>query len=145
MRLLTNVINTAIVALLLADIALADVVGKCITLASDSAIAATATGTIYDIPSSATAVTAVATASNTSGTTPTLDLKVQSCRTKTAATCADAFTFDQCTTGSCFGGDTIQYIDLNQASSNIFPYLRAVATLGGTSPVYDYSVMVCYK
>lgn len=145
MRLLTNVINTVIVALLLADVVLADVVGKCVTLASDSAIAATATGSIYNIPQSAKAITAVAVASNTSGTTPTLDVKVQSCRTETTSTCADAFTFDQCTTGSCYGGDTIQYIDLNQSSSNVFPYFRAVATLAGTSPVYDYSVMLCYK
>jgi len=79
---------------------------------------------------------------NNSGTTPTLDGRVEHCPTNSASDCDTLITFTQCTTGSCnsTGKETVH---LNKQTATPFPLLRAVLTPGGTSPNYTASV-VCY-
>ena len=133
------------------QLAHADVVNNCITLLSNAALTATANGTVMNIAEfnraalSAKAITAISTSSNNSGTTPTLDLKIQTCETATTTTCADTpIVFTQCTTGSCYTTGT-QRIDINQNTVNVFPFFRVVATLAGTSPNYNVVVKLCYQ
>lgn len=130
----------------------ADVVSKCITLMSATGQTASTNGTVTALPDldpkrlDSKAFTVIAQATNNSGTTPTLDVTLQTCESYTTSTCSDTpAVFDQCTTGSCYGGDGIQRIDINQQSVNVFPFFRAKTTLTGTSPNYDVTVRLCYK
>lgn len=124
----------------------AKVVHKCQVLMSATGQTSSTNGTITEIlDHSASSFTVVAVATNNSGTTPTLDAKVQSCRTSSSSSCADLASFDQCTTGACYGGDSLQNIDLASDSVNVFPFFRAVTTLGGTSPNYNVTIYLCYK
>jgi hypothetical protein len=136
------------------QLAYADVVSNCVTLLDSADLTASANGTIYNLADfnreflKAEALTGIAVATNDSGTTPTLDLKIQTCETATSSsvTCGDTpIVFDQCTTGSCYGGDTVQRIDINKASVNAFPFFRVVSTLTGTNPNYDVEVKICYQ
>lgn len=130
--------------LLLSTEAHAQALRHCTTLLSSTNRTTDETGSIIQFqPQNVKALSAIATASNDSGTTPTLDLKIQSCRTKTG-TCVDWVSFSQCTTGSCYG-DGIEIVDINRDTVNWFPYFRVVSDLAGTSPQYDYTVELCVE
>lgn len=135
-----------------ATAARAEVMTKCVTLMDATSQTASTTGTVYALPDgdkdaiNAKAFTAIAEATNNSGTTPTLDIKIQTCESKTTSTCHDSpAVFDRCTTGSCHGGDAWQAIDFSKDSVNVFPFFRAVTTLAGTSPNYNVKVRICYR
>jgi len=129
--------------LFLASNVQAEALSKCITLYSGT-VAATTTGSIVSLGGyAAKAMTVSAVATNNSGTDPTLDVKLQTCRTSSTSTCSDipSAAFSQCTTG-CWGGDNIANIDI---SSNTFQRFRPVITLGGTTPSYNVEVYLCYE
>lgn len=121
----------------------------CQQLYFGAATTATFTGTITKLDKfRPRTLSARAYATNNSGTTPTLDCVVQSCElekditgTTAASTCSDRFTFDQCTTGACYGGDGIQTIDLT--SGNADRFFRAKCTLAGTNPNYSVRIKLC--
>lgn len=99
--------------------------------------ATTTNGTMIAVPQKPL-LTAVALASCT-GSTPTLDIKLQFCLTTNTASCYDSgIAFDQCT-GTCWT-DGAQIIDLGTA--NLANYVRAVAVTGGT-PNCPVSVYLC--
>lgn len=121
---------------------------NCRTIETGTNVTATQTGTITNQgePGVYKAMTAIATLNNDSGTAPTADLVLQSCRT-TGGTCKDLIAFDQFTTnavGFDGAGALSQRIDVNRATVNWFKYFRVVSTLGGTSPQYDWTVELCY-
>lgn len=131
-----------VVLSLIGSIAGAETLDRCTTLLEDAAQASSTTGSIIMLPvQDPKSISAVSTASNTSGTTPTFDIEIQSCRTKTGP-CAVRASFDQCTTGSCYttGFQTYDVPD----GGNWYRYFRAKTTLGGTSPVYNVKAEVCY-
>ena len=116
----------------------------CQTLLTSSNRTTDETGAIAEFkPQNYRAVSFIATASNDSGTTPTLDLTVQTCRSTTTSTCMDFVNFSQCTTTPCYT-DGVQVADLNRDTVNFFKYFRVVSDLGGTSPQYDYTVEMCH-
>lgn len=124
---------------------------QCMDLMSASDQSSSTTGTIVCLPDSnpkaldSRYFTAMAEADNDSGTTPTLDITVQTCRTTSTSTCHDTpAVFDQCTTGNCWTDGT-QNIDLDADTVNVLPCFRVVTTLAGTSPVYDVVVRLCWK
>lgn len=121
----------------------ADPLRNCLTLMDATNQATSTTGAITAfVTQKTTAMTLVATAANVSGTSPTLDIAIDSC--KTASTlCKPWQTFTQCTTGSCWTSG-MQPIDLNNTTVNWFPYFRARTTLAGTSPVYNVKIELCY-
>lgn len=101
-------------------------------------------GNIFELPITATSFNCRAIADANSGT-PTLDAKIQYCFSKTdASTCKDLCVFDQCTTGACWTTGS-QVIHINEATTNLSPFVRAVATLGGTSPNYDITIELWMK
>lgn len=105
--------------------------------------AASTTGAITEfVTRNVSAMSLVATASNVSGTTPTLGIAIDSCRTKTGS-CKSWATFTQCATGSCWT-DGFQPVDLDSTIVNWFKFFRVRTTLGGTSPVYNVKVELCY-
>lgn len=125
----------------------ADVVDKCFDIYKATAVTASGNSDVVQLQpldpmaKDAKAFTGVLVATNNSGTSPTLDVTIQSCKSTVTASCINTpITFTQCTTGTCR-----QYIDLNSTLVNLFPYLRAVRTLGGTSPNYDVTVELCYS
>lgn len=129
----------------------AAVVNKCVTLMSESGQTASTTGSVtglldFDLSQvEAQSFTGIATGTNNSGTTPTMDVVIQTCETLSASSCADTpIAFTQCTTGSCYGGDG-ERIDLNRDAVNVFPYFRAKTTLAGTNPNYNITVRLCYR
>lgn len=83
-----------------------------------------------------------ATATPVSGTLPTLDLKIQTCRTTDPTSCVDLCNFTQCTTGTCFTSGT--EVLFNLYPQPVYPFFRAVASFGGTTPVYSYQVFLDY-
>lgn len=121
----------------------AETLNNCFTLSDITDRTTSLSDTVAILPNLPKRITLFATADNDSGTTPTLDLKVQTCKTSSSSSCTDLASFDQCTTGSCWS-DTFQGIDLSADSYNWFRYFRTVATIGGTTPVYDYKVEICY-
>jgi hypothetical protein len=128
----------------------ADMLTRCFDLHNDTTTDATVSSTPLELPSrdggqyKAVSFTAISESSNVSGTTPTMSVKIQTCETTTAATCVDTpIVFDQCTTGSCYTTGS-QRIDLS-SSVNVFSAFRAVITLGGTTPVYNARIRLCYK
>lgn len=139
-----RLLNLLLVLLVLVADAQAGTLRRCKELESKTNQASSANGSVIEFePVNYQALSLVATANNVSGSSPTLDLKVQSCRTTAASSCRDLQSFDQCTTGSCWTVGS-QVVDMNQATVNWFKYMRVVATLGGSSPVYTYTVEVCH-
>jgi hypothetical protein len=141
----SKIILGALLSLLVTTSAEAGFLEKCDTIYDVDAVTATASSSVYEIDIRDRGlpfnkpVTAVLVATVNSGTTPTLDTVLQSCETTTTSTCSDIVTFTQCTTGTCR-----ELINLNQSNVNIWPRLRAVNTLGGTSPNIDIQVRLCY-
>lgn len=127
----------------LANLAEAQTLRTCTTLDTRTNQTSSVTGAIVKYnPSNYKAVSFVATASNSAGTLPTLDLVVQSCRTSTG-TCKDLVTFSQCTTSPCWT-DGFQVADMNRVTTNWFNYFRVESTIGGSaSPTYTYQVQIC--
>lgn len=125
----------------------AQVVNTCMVLHSDAttdAASATATNAIITaLPITGSRFTGVLIGSNVSGSTPTMDIKIQSCIDPDEVdSCIDTgIAFTQCTTGDC-GTNGYEADDLG-AAVNIFKYVRVLITLGGTSPVYDAVVRLC--
>lgn len=68
------------------------------------------------------------------GTTPTLDVKIQHAPT-TSGVFTDLVSFAQVTTT-----DGSFEVHIPSASMSVLPCVRAVGTLGGTSPDYSYTV-----
>jgi hypothetical protein len=141
----------SVILLSLIQPARADVLTKCVTLMSAEGATTSVDGAITPLldldpnKNLAKAFTGVATGVNNSGTTPTMDIKIQTCEQNDSDTCADTpIVFDQCTTSDCYGGDG-QRIDVNKESVNVFPYFRAIRALGGTDPDYDVTVKICYQ
>lgn len=137
-----------LVLLLCAQCAYAQLfVDQCTTLLN-STLTSTTTGDIKKLTTygNIKALSFVAIADANSGT-PTLDVTVEGCLNDTSTPyCSTLATFDQCTTGTCWSSTgNRQVIDLNEASVNLFPYVRAKATLGGSSPNYDVLVRACFK
>lgn len=132
--------------LLLACPAWADVTHECIELLDDSTLDDSVTTDIVQLENlDAQAITLAAFATNSAGTNPTLNISFQSCFSTDTETCSTISSFDECTT-ACWGGDGQQYLSLNKDLTNLFPYVRVVATLGGTaSPEYDAEVYLCIK
>lgn len=131
---------------LLALPAHADVLESCVTLMDATAQTSSTDGSIIDFRGhNLTGLSVIATAANTAGSTPTLDVTLESCRTTDTSTCSTRKTFDQCTTGSCWT-DGDQSFDFDVNSEHIYPYLRAVTVIGGTStPTYNVKVEVCFN
>lgn len=73
-------------------------------------------------------------ANNDSGSTPTLDVTVQ--HSPDCSTWKDLASFTQVTTET----SNVEDIHLTEATTVVFACLRAVITMGGSSPQYDYTV-----
>lgn len=134
-----------------ASIAQADIITRCFDLHNNATTSASIDTTPTEIPTNdnskydAKAFTAEIIASNVSGTTPTLNATIQTCETSSTATCYDTpIVFSSCTTGTCYAGIGSERIDLNP-NVNLRPFFRAKITLGGTTPVYNARVRLCYK
>lgn len=116
------------------------------TIIDDKTTSGSATGAIVEFkPQNYRARSAVITWANTAGTTPTLDVELQSCRTTQTSSCQDWPTSSQIftqKTGSL--GTGVQVVDINAATVNNWKYFRAVSVVGGTaSPLYTYRVELC--
>lgn len=122
----------------------AETLRNCLTLMNQTGQTASTNGTLIAFPAyNQKGMAAVLTATNTAGSSPTLDVVVQNCRTGTyaSASCKDWYTFVQCTTGTCF-----RPVDVNKDNVNWFGYFRAATTIGGTStPTYTVKVELCYN
>lgn len=143
---MVNLLKLFFFALLFAPLtSSAEVLDGCLTLMSEAGQDSSTDGTIYKFKGyDLKSLSVIATAANTAGNSPTLDVVLQSCRTTAAASCSTRKTFDQCTTGDCWtDGDQSYDFDIN--SEHLFPYVRAVTTIGGTStPTYDVTVELCF-
>lgn len=73
-----------------------------------------------------------------SGTNPTMDVKLQESDDNSAWSDISGATFTQVTDG----GAAFEKITVN--TNDIGRYVRAVATLGGTTPVFVFSVALVY-
>lgn len=139
-----KLILSTLFALLLVGGVEAQTLRYCQTLTDVTNGNASANGTVVALTAqNIKALSGVATATPVSGTTPTMDLKIQTCYDSTTTKCKDFITFDQCTTSACWTNG-IQTADVNRDTVNWFKYFRAVSTLGGTSPVYTYKVQLCF-
>ena len=124
-------------------LAQAEPLQNCLTLMDATSQNTSTTGTIREfVTRNVSSMSIVATANNASGTTPTLDIAIDSCRTA-SGTCKQWNTITQCTTGSCWT-DGFLPIDINNVQVNWFKFFRVRTTLGGTSPVYNVKVELCY-
>lgn len=114
---------------------------NCLMVDTQTNQTASTNGTIVEFKAqNYRAVSFIATVNNDAGTLPTLDLKVQTCRTTATSSCKDLVTFNQFTTGSSF-----QVADMNRSTTNWFKYFRGVGTIGGSaSPQFDYTVELCF-
>jgi hypothetical protein len=130
-------------ALLFTPFAEAEVLRHCLTVMDATAQTTSTNGSIVEFKSyDSEALSIVLNATNTAGSTPTLNSKIQSCRTKEASSCYDWYTFSECTTGTCRPVP----IDIDKTSVNWFRYFRVVTTIAGTStPTYDVKVELCYN
>ncbi len=124
----------------------AQVLRRCNTLFQDATTDADGNGTVFQIPADSrpSRLTGVFTATEVDGDTPTLDVAIQTCMDKAGTICGNLFSADQCTTGACYGGDSRQFIDANYTTINAFPYFRAAVNVGGTDPIYNLKVELCY-
>lgn len=73
-------------------------------------------------------------ANNDSGSAPTLDVTVQ--HSPDCSTWKDLFSFTQVTTET----NNVEDVHLTSDTTLVFACLRAVTTLGGSSPQYDYTI-----
>lgn len=129
----------------LSTIAKADPLQNCLVLMNATSQNASTTGTIIPfVARKINAMSVVTTANNVSGTTPTLDVVVDSCRTASTSSCVAWNSLAQCSTGSCYTSNGIGVSDINNTSVNWFQFFRVRTTLGGTSPVYNVRVELCY-
>ena len=127
----------------LSSVVQAEPLQNCLTLMDATNQNSSTTGTITEfVTRNVSSMSIVATANNVSGTTPTLDIAIDSCRLK-SGTCKSWNTVTQCTTGSCWT-DGFLPIDINNVQVNWFKFFRVRTTLGGTSPVYNVKVELCY-
>ena len=111
--------------------------GATITATSNSAISNLAPGRLKQLRN----FTGTLSATNNSGTTPTMAVVIQTCESQDTATCYDtAIAFTSCTTGSCS-----ERIDLAENTNNVFSHFRVKHTLGGTSPNYTVTVRICHN
>lgn len=125
------------------SVAQADSLQNCLVLMNATGQSVSTTSAITEfVTRKVNALTMVATASNSAGTTPTLDIAIDSCRTATGS-CKAWGSFPQCTTGSCWV-DGFLPIDTNATNVNWFKFFRVRTTLGGTTPVYNVRVELCY-
>ena len=135
-----------ILAILLFPINLyAAVLIECTTLESAATITATGYSAVVNLSpdrlKEISSITGSISATNNSGTTPTLDAIIQTCESTDTNTCYDTgIVFTQCTTGSCS-----ERIDLNSTTNNVFSHFRVKHTLGGTSPNYTGTVKICHN
>ena len=145
--------RNALLAILLlqASVAQADIITRCFDLHNDATTDASVNSTPSEIPSrdnskyDAQAIMGEVIVSNVSGTSPTFDATIQTCETESTASCVDTpMIFSQCTTGTCYTVGS-QRIDLNKNIVNLRPFFRAKITLGGTTPVYNARVRLCWK
>jgi hypothetical protein len=129
---------------LLTSSAQAAVLRECITLTSGATVTATSNGSIVSLNSLERRplyFTGIVSITNNSGTTPTLDVTIQTCKDETSASCVDTpAVFTQCTTGSCS-----QRIDLNMTNVNVYSAFRSKFTAAGTSPNYTVTVELCHE
>ena len=137
-----------ILATLLVPSAQAEVLYRKLTLMSATSQNASTNGSVVTfsengMPSKLTGASCRVVASNVSGTTPTADIVVQTCTDTTATNCDTICTFPRCLSSAkaCWTDGTAT-IDLGQ--QNVYPYFRAVTTLGGTTPVYNVTVEIRY-
>lgn len=138
--------------LLLTQTARADIISRCFDLYNNATLNASINSTPMEIPTFdsrkdwADAFTGEVITSNVSGTTPSHNVTIQTCETSNASTCFDTpLRFDTCTTGTCYAGLGSQRIDLDKTNVHLRPFFRAKITLGGTSPVYNTRVRLCYR
>lgn len=106
----------------------------------------TTTGTIFTFDSTAkpapdSGLACRLTTDNNSGTSPTLNAKIQTCRTPLAADCEDLCVFTERTTETS-GGQTIW---LDKSAYGAFSYFRGISTLAGTNPNYDVKIELVYE
>lgn len=106
-----------------------------INLANVSGGTATANGTAVRLPAQVRSLRLSAESTNNSGTTPTLDITLETSVDKQNWTEIGGLT--QFTTST--GYDSISITDVNTVFQT---YIRAVGTLAGTSPNYDYRIDV---
>lgn len=120
----------------------AAVLTECRTLVDAGVLTATGSGSIVEIENlDAKHFTGILTVTNNSGTTPTLDVTIQTCSTAQTASCVNTpIVFTQCTTGSCS-----ERIDLNSTTVNVYSAFRASYTLAGTNPNYTVTVKICHN
>ena len=93
----------------------------------------TGTGVVIDHQKGSCLVFRLSSANN-SGTTPTLDVKIQHAPTVDGVY-TDLLTFNQAGTGT-----SELEVQLPTATMAVLPCVRAVGTLGGTTPNYSYTV-----
>lgn len=99
----------------------------------------TETGTGVDVTAAEGMAIAVLNSSDGGGTTPTLDVKLQSCSTVGGAyEDISGATFTQITDS----GGGVQMIAFNIAAVEAF--VRALGTITGSSPTFDFSVTLIY-
>ena len=98
-----------------------------------SATTSTSTGSGIDIRDYIGRMAIMLDADNNSGTTPTMDVKIQESADDSTYSDISGATFTQVTTTASF-----QQIALDVDSTK--RYIRAVSTLAGTSPSYTYSI-----
>lgn len=126
--------------------AFAGTLRNCTAIDTQSTAVGSTTGSIVEfLPQNYSALSAVLTWTNTAGSSPTLDMKLQTCRTKATTSCQDwpssTQLFAQKTTSS-----GVEVDDINLAAVNNWKYFRAVSTVGGTStPKYTYTVELCVQ
>jgi hypothetical protein len=81
------------------------------------------------------------TTKNNSGTLPTLDAKIQTCKTAAGADCEDLCVFTQRTTQTS-GGETIW---LDKDIYGAYGFHRGISALGGTNPNYDVTIELVHE
>lgn len=140
--MLFRLLILAICLLVSAVPAASETLDRCFTLLDDDTHSASTTGSIVEMRAyDPKQLAGVLTGTNSSGSTPTMDVVIQSCRTLFGP-CNNRMVFTQCTTGAC-NTSGLETYDLSPGD-NWFRFWRAKTTLGGTSPVYDVKVEVCY-
>lgn len=118
----------------------ADVSTKCDTLLNVTNGSASANGTSqYVSKLTAKAFLGQLIATDNGGVTPTLDVKIQ--HSLDGTNWYDYITFTQVTTGS----NNTEAIAPSNETGHIFPYVRAVSTMGGSGLNYTYTTKLCYQ
>ena len=114
--------------------------GAVIALLASQDVAASANGNWNRVQARGTAVAILNAGAATAGTTPTLNVKLQHADDSTGTNAADI-------SGAAFGQVTNAALcaSLSIRPGELKPYIRAVATLGGTaSPSFPASVTLLY-